>query len=68
MFIKRVVAFFTAVLTVITSFLGLGNEKNNTLDSFRVTSYVVADYVQDINTNSLLLFIRTLLSLWLHLS
>lgn len=50
MFIKRVVAFFTAVLTIVTSFLGLGNEKNNKLDSFRVTSYVIADYVQDINT------------------
>lgn len=49
MFIKRLVVFFTAVLTIVTSFLGLGNEKNNKLDSFRVTSYVVADYVQDIN-------------------
>ena len=50
MFIKRVVAFFTAVLTVITGFLGLGANKNNKLDSFRVSSYVVADYIQDINS------------------
>lgn len=50
MFIKRVVAFFTAVLTVITSFLGIGANKDNKLDSFRVSSYVVADYIQDIGS------------------
>ena len=32
MFIKRVVTFFTAVLTIITSFLGLGANKDNKLD------------------------------------
>ena len=50
MFIKRVVAFFTAVLTVITGFLGLGADKDNKTDSFRVSSYVVADYIQDIGS------------------
>ena len=50
MFIKRVVAFFTAVLSVITSFLGLGAIKTDKADSFRVSSYVVADYIQDINS------------------
>ena len=50
MFIKRVITFFTAVLTIVTSFLGLGADRNNKVDSFRVTSYVVAEYVQDINS------------------
>ena len=50
MFIKRVVAFFTAVLSVVTSFLGLGAIKTDKAESFRVSSYVVADYIQDINS------------------
>ena len=50
MFIKRVVAFFTAVLSVVTSFLGLGAIKTDKAESFRVSTYVVADYVQDINS------------------
>ena len=50
MFIKRVIAFFTAVMAIITSFLGIGGNKDNKADSFRVSSYVVADYIQDINS------------------
>ena len=47
MFFKRIVAFFTAVISMLTGFLGLGTDKNNKAEGFRVTSYVVADYIQD---------------------
>lgn len=47
MFIKRVIAFFTAVLSIVMSFLGVGNIEKGKEDSFRVTSYVRVDYVQD---------------------
>lgn len=50
MFIKRIIALFTAVLGIVTSFLGLGGAKNDRADNFRVTTYVVADYVQNINS------------------
>ena len=50
MFIKRVIAFFTAVLSILSGFLGLGGIKADKVETFRVSSYVVADYVQDINS------------------
>ena len=50
MFIKRIIAFFTAVMSILSGFLGFGAVKNNEVDSFRVSSYVVADYIQDINS------------------
>ena len=50
MFIKRVIAFFTAVLSILSSFLGLGGIKEQKAEIFRVSTYVVADYVQDINS------------------
>ena len=50
MFIKRVVAFFTAVLSIVMSFLSVGDIKQNKADSFRVSSYVRVDYIQDINS------------------
>ena len=50
MFIKRVVAFFTAVLSILSGFLGFGAIEADKAESFRVSTYVVADYVQDINS------------------
>ncbi len=50
MLIKRVIAFFTAVLSIIMSFLGVGGVKEQKAEKFRVSSYVVADYIQDINS------------------
>lgn len=50
MFTKRIVAFFTAVISIVMSFLGAGTNKDLKTESFRVTSYVVADYVQDISS------------------
>ena len=50
MFIKRVVAFFTAVLSILSGFLGFGSVRTDKADPFRVSTYVVADYVQDINS------------------
>lgn len=50
MFIKRVIAFFTAVLSIVMSFLGAGDMVKGKADSFRVTSYVRIDYVQNISS------------------
>ena len=50
MFIKRVIAFFTAVLSILSGFLGFGGVKEQKAENFRVSTYVVADYVQDINS------------------
>ena len=50
MFIKRIIAFFTAVLGIVTSFIGFGEVKSDKADAFRVSTYVVADYVQNINS------------------
>ncbi len=50
MFIKRVIAFFTTVLSIFMSFLSVGDIKQNKVDSFRVSSYVRVDYIQDINS------------------
>jgi GH18 family chitinase len=50
MFIKRIIAFFTAVMSILSSLLGIGGIKEQKAEAFRVTTYVVADYVQDINT------------------
>lgn len=50
MFIKRVVAFFTAVMSILSGLLGFGTVKTDKAESFRVSTYVVADYIQDINS------------------
>lgn len=45
MFIDRIVAFFTALITLIASFLGIGGDSRK-VDDFKVTTYIRADYVQ----------------------
>lgn len=46
-FIERIIAFFTALTTIITSFLGLGAGCNDRkVDNFKVTTYIRGDYVQ----------------------
>ncbi|MBO7319061.1 MAG: glycoside hydrolase family 18 protein [Clostridia bacterium] len=37
-------------MSILSGFLGLGGIKEQKAETFRVTTYVVADYVQDINT------------------
>ena len=45
-FIKRVIAFFTALVTVISSFLGIGDGLNNgKVDNFKVTTYIRGDAI-----------------------
>lgn len=46
-FIERIIAFFTALSTITTSFLGLsGGCYNKKVDDFKVTTYIRGDYVQ----------------------
>lgn len=45
-FIDRIVAFFTALITFITGLFGLNFETGNKVDDFRVTAYIRGDYVQ----------------------
>ena len=47
MLIKRIVAFFTALFGIIAAFFGITPDKAEPVESFRVSSYVVADYIQD---------------------
>lgn len=49
MFVKRIIAFFTVVMSILSGILGVGGNKSNKVDSFRVSTYIVADYVQNIN-------------------
>lgn len=44
-FIQRIVAFFTAMVTVVSGFLGLNVTFDKT-DHFKVTAYIRGDYVQ----------------------
>lgn len=47
MLIERIMASFTALIALITSFLGLGGDSiNKKVDDFKVTTYIRADYVQ----------------------
>ena len=45
-FIERIIAFFTAIITFISGFFGLNFEVGNKVDDFRVTAYIRGDYVQ----------------------
>lgn len=46
-FIDRIIAFFTALTTITTSFLGLGaGSSDRKVDNFKVTTYIRGDYVQ----------------------
>lgn len=46
-FIERIVAFLTAVVTLITGFFGIGGDcTDKRIDNFRVTAYIRGDYVQ----------------------
>lgn len=47
-FLNRILAIFTAVITLISSFLGIGLNKDTTkVDDFKVTAYIRGDYVQN---------------------
>lgn len=46
-FAQRIIAFFTALITAITGFLGLDVNLCKKADNFRVTAYIRGDYVQD---------------------
>ncbi len=49
-FIDRIIAFFTALATIITSFLGFGMDcKDRKVDNFKVTTYIRGDYIQSAN-------------------
>ncbi len=45
-FIDRIIAFFTALITFITGLFGLNFEIRNKVNDFRVTAYIRGDYVQ----------------------
>ncbi len=46
-FIDRIVAFFTALITIITSFFGFGaGDSDRKVENFKVTTYIRGDYVQ----------------------
>lgn len=46
-FIERIIAFFTALTTIITSFFGFGAGCNDRkVENFKVTTYIRGDYVQ----------------------
>ncbi len=45
-FFRRIVAFFTTLATLISSFLGLGLNFGNKVDDFRVTAYIRASFIQ----------------------
>lgn len=46
-YIERIIAFFTALATIIASFFGFGgNSFNRKVDDFKVTTYIRGDYVQ----------------------
>lgn len=45
MFIQRIIAFFTAFVTIISSFLGIGNLSDRKVDDFKVTTYIRGDAI-----------------------
>ena len=47
MFIQRIIAFFTALISLISSSLGFGSGPVEKADNFRVTTYIRGDYVQN---------------------
>ena len=47
--LKRAIAFISSVVSLLTGYFGIsGTGVHKKLDDFRVTSYVVADYIQNI--------------------
>ncbi|MBR5497894.1 MAG: hypothetical protein IKV76_07945, partial [Clostridia bacterium] len=44
-FIQRVIGFFTALITLISNFLGIGELCNRKVDDFRVTTYIRGDSI-----------------------
>ena len=53
MFFERVVAFFTALISLFAGFFGVSENYIEKVESFRVTTYIRGDYVQ--NSDSLYL-------------
>lgn len=45
-FIERVIAFFTALITLLAGWFGVDYESAKKYDDFRVTTYIRGDYVQ----------------------
>ncbi len=46
--LNRIIAFFTALITLITNFLGISTDKVvQKVDNFKVTTYIRGDYVQN---------------------
>ncbi len=45
-FIERIIAFFTAVAMLLTSFLGINISFSESVENFKVTSYVRGEYIQ----------------------
>lgn len=45
-FFERIAAFFTALITIIMSFLGINGCADKKVDDFKVTAYIRASYVQ----------------------
>ena len=47
--LKRAIAFISSVVSLLTGYFGIsGTGVHKKIDDFRVTSYVVADYIQNI--------------------
>lgn len=47
MFIERVIAFFTALISLLSGFLGISENCIDKVEKFRVTAYIRGDYVQN---------------------
>ncbi len=45
-FIRQIISFFISVALVLTGFLGLPSPKIEKVDNFRVTTYVIGEYIQ----------------------
>ena len=46
MFIERIIAFFTALISLFTGFFGISENYIEKVEKFRVTAYIRGDYVQ----------------------
>ncbi len=44
-FIQRVIAYFTAIISIISSFFGIGGLCNRKVDDFKVTTYIRGDAI-----------------------
>lgn len=45
-FFERIIAFFTAIITIITSFFGFSPDSDRKVENFKVTTYIRGDYIQ----------------------